>query len=49
MTLIENEVTEYVLSEVAIPDKEKFQELAKYKKGEVRAQRIIFESIKDLF
>lgn len=38
---------EYVLGEVSVPDKEKTQELAKYKKGEVRAQRIIVESIKD--
>ena len=43
----ENEVMEYVLGEFIVPDKEKNQELAKYKKKEVRAQRILIESIKD--
>ena len=38
---------EYVLGEVLEPSKDKTQGLAKYKKGEVRAQRIIVESIKD--
>ena len=47
LTLIENEVMEYVLGEVVEPSKENTQELAKYKKGEVRAQRIIVELIKD--
>lgn len=32
---------EYLLRNVVEPSKEKTQELAKYKKGEVRAQRII--------
>ena len=47
LALTENEVMEYVLGGVVVPDKEKTQELAKYKKGEVRAQKIIVESIKD--
>ena len=37
---------EYVLSEVTKPSKDKTRELERYKKGEVRAQRIIVESIK---
>lgn len=36
---------EHVLGEVTKPIKDKTQQLAKYKKGEVRAQRIIVESI----
>lgn len=47
LTLTENEVMENFLGEVVVPDKEKTQELANYKKGELRAQRIIVESIKD--
>ena len=38
---------ECVLGEVVVLDKKKTPELEKYKKGEVRAQRIIVESIKD--
>lgn len=37
----------YDLRETTQRDKQKTQELAKYKKGEVRAQRILIESIKD--
>lgn len=46
LILMENEDMEYVLDEVTQPDKEKNKELEIYNKGEVRAQRIIIESIK---
>lgn len=38
---------EYILGKIIEPSKYKTQELAKYKKGEVWAERIIIESIKD--
>lgn len=38
---------EYILGEVVVLDKENIQDLAKNKKGEVRAQRIMVESNKD--
>ena len=47
LILKEQEVMKYVLGEITKLGKDKSQELAKYKKGEVRAQRIIVESIKD--
>ena len=37
---------EYVTREIIEPRKDKTKELVKYNKGEVRAQRIIFKSIK---
>jgi len=40
-------VMEYFIREITGPSKDKTKGLANYKKGEVRAQRIIFESIKD--
>ena len=36
---------EYVIGEIIEPNKDKNQEPTKYKKGEVRAQQIIIESI----
>lgn len=47
LILIEQDIMGYVTREVTEPEKDKTQELEKYKKGEVRAQRIIMESIKD--
>jgi len=47
LILTEQDVMQYVAGEIIEPSKDKAQELAKYKKGEVRAQRIIVESIKD--
>lgn len=47
LILSEQEVMEYVTGEVIEPEKDKTKELARYQKGEVRAQRIIVESIKD--
>lgn len=44
---IENEVMDYILGKVPKPNKDKTQEVVKYNKGEVRAHRIFFESIKD--
>ena len=45
LILTEQELMEYVTGEITKPSKDKTQELARYKKGEVRAQRIIVESI----
>lgn len=47
LILTEQDVIGYVNGEVIEPQKYKTQELTRYKKGEVRAQRIIVESIKD--
>ena len=47
LILIENEVVEHVKESITKPPKEEAQPLAKYMKGEVRAQRILIESIKD--
>ena len=47
LILTEQDVIGYVNGEVIEPQKDKTQELTRYKKGEVRAQRIIVESIKD--
>lgn len=46
LILTEQEVMKYGTRGITEPKKYKTQELAKYKKGEVRAQRIIVESIK---
>lgn len=46
LILIEQEVMEYVTREIIEPSKGKTQELENYNKWEVRAQRIIVESIK---
>ena len=45
--LIENEVIGHVKGSIVEPPKEKAQALMKYMKGEIRAQRILIESIKD--
>ena len=47
LNLIENEVMEHVKGSMTKPGEEDAQALAKYMKGEVRAQRILIESIKD--
>ena len=47
LCLIENEVMEHVKGSITKLRKEDAQDLAKYMKGEVRAQRILIESIKD--
>ena len=47
MILVENEVMDYVLGKVKEPENDKTEEWAKYSKGEVRARRILIESIKD--
>lgn len=47
LVLIENEVIDYVLGKVTEPKKDKILQLAKYTKGEVRAQRFLVESVKD--
>ena len=47
LNLIENEVMEHIKGYITKPRKEDAQALAKYMKGEVRAQRILIESIKD--
>ena len=47
MYLIENEVMDHVKGSITSPAKEDAQALAKFMKGEVRAQRILIESIKD--
>lgn len=46
LILIENEVVEYVKGLINKPPKEEAQALAKYMKGEIRAQRILIDSIK---
>ena len=45
--LIENEVMEHVKDSITKARKEDAQDLSKYMKGEVRAQRILIDSIKD--
>ena len=47
LNLIENEVMEHVKGSITKPGKEYAQAPAKYMKREVRAQRILIESIKD--
>lgn len=47
LALTEHEVMEYVLGEFIEPRKYKTQQLEKDNKGELGAQRIILESIKD--
>lgn len=47
LILLENEVNEYVTSSITKPYQEKSQALSKSLKEEVRAQRILIESIKD--
>jgi len=44
---MENEVIEYVKGSISKPPQEQSQALSKYMKGEIRAQRMIIESIKD--
>ena len=44
---LENEVMEHIKGYITKPAKGDAQALAKYMKGEVRAQRILIESIKD--
>lgn len=46
LNLIENEVMEHVKGSITKPSKEDSQTLAKFMKGEVRAQRILIELIK---
>ena len=45
--LIENEVMEHVKGSITKTRKENAQYIANYMKGEVRAQNILIESIKD--
>lgn len=47
MNLIDNEVMEHTKGSINKPKKEYAQAITKYMKGEVRAQRILIESIKD--
>jgi len=47
LILMENEVIEYVEGSITKPSQEQSQALSKYIKGEIRAQRILIESIKD--
>ena len=47
LVLIENEAIGHVKGSITKPPKEEAQALAKYMKGEIRAQRILIESIKD--
>jgi len=47
LNLIENEFTNHVKGSITKPAKEYAQALAKLMKGEVRAQRILIESIND--
>lgn len=46
LNLTENEVMEHVKGPITKPPKEDAQALARYMKGEVRAQKILIESIK---
>ena len=46
LALTKNEVIEYFLGEVVEPNKEKSQELEKYKKGEVRVHMIIVDLLR---
>jgi len=47
LNLIEDEVMDYIKGSIAQPPKEDAPAHAKYMKGEIRAQRILIESIKD--
>lgn len=46
LIIIENEVIRYVKGPILKPPQEEAQALSKYMKGEIRAQRILLESIK---
>ena len=47
LNLIENEVMDYIKGSATRPSKEDTQAHAKYMKGDIRAQRILIESIKE--
>ena len=47
LNLIEDEVMDYIKGSTIQPSKEDAPTHAKYMKGEIRAQRILIESIKD--
>ena len=47
LNLIENEVMDYIKGSTTRPSKEDTQAHAKYMKGDIRAQRILIESIKE--
>jgi len=47
LNLIENEVMDHIKGSITQPPKEDTQAHARFMKGEVRAQRILIESIKD--
>ena len=47
LILIENEVIKYVKGLNSKPSQDQDQALSKYMKGEIRAQTILIESIKD--
>ena len=47
LILIENEVVGHIKGSINKPPKEEAQALAKHMRGEIRAQRILIESIKD--
>ena len=47
LNLVENEVMDYIKGSATRPSKENTQAHAKYMKGDIRAQRILIESIKD--
>ena len=47
LNLIEDEVMDYIKGSTVQPPKEDAPTYAKYMKGEIRAQRILIESIKD--
>ena len=47
LNLIENEVTNYIKGSKSKPSQEDAQAHAKYMKGDIRAQRILIESIKN--
>ena len=47
MNLIEDEVMDYIKESTIQPSKEYAPAHAKYMKGEIRAHRILIESIKD--
>ena len=47
LNLIEDEVMDYIEGSIVQPPKEDTSAHAKYMKGEIKAQRILIESIKD--
>ena len=47
LVLIENEVMKFFEGNILVLDKNNAKGVAKYNEGEVRAQRIFFESIKE--